>query len=370
MFGTLALRRAWWAALAIAALAIALAVALPSMMARGADHLDAPLVMEDGRVDINDVYAFQSPTNPDNTVLIMTVNPLAGMASPTAFHPSARYEFLIDDDGNAKPDRRIFVAFSQERNGEQRVVVVGNGGIFGLGKTGQDVRLLRGGMLHAGLFDDPFFFDLVAFRNVLAGAGTLPRNPDSEVNGVDFFAGANVSAIVLEIPTKQLKSSRNDDDDAEDEMMNGSDSNIGVWARTALKGKRVDRMGRPAINTVFIPSANKDAFNMGEPRDDREDFGGDVTSALLTLSGLDGSGYTQEQAEAIKDILLPDILTIDTASSAGFLNGRRLADDVIDAELPIATGGLFGGSPVLTTDEVPGNDVPYLSTFPYLAPPH
>jgi len=32
-------------------------------------------------------------------------------------------------------------------------------------------------------------------------------------------------------------------------------------------------------------------------------------------------------------VVAPDILTYDTSSSAGFLNGRQFSDDVIDAEL-------------------------------------
>ena len=48
--------------------------------ALAADHLDAPVLRAPGQGgrDINDVYAFQSPTNPANSVLVMTVNPFAG----------------------------------------------------------------------------------------------------------------------------------------------------------------------------------------------------------------------------------------------------------------------------------------------------
>ena len=58
---------------------------------------------KDSRVDINDLYAF---SNGDDTVLIMTVGPLAGSGipgtGPAEFHPKGKYEFLIDDDGDAK----------------------------------------------------------------------------------------------------------------------------------------------------------------------------------------------------------------------------------------------------------------------------
>ncbi len=61
------------------------------------------------------------------------------------------------------------------------------------------------------------------------------------------------------------------------------------------------------------------------------------------------------------DILLPDILTVDFSSNAGFLNGRQLVDDVIDIELGIVTNG------AVTTDCV-NNDSAFPGTFPYLAP--
>lgn len=368
---TISLRKTWWSFFALVALAVSLAVGLPAILAQGADHLDAPLVQNDGRLDINDVYAFQSPTNPDNTVLIMTVNPLAGVLSPTTFHPDALYELKIDNTGDAVEDITYRLKFSQPSSKSaapsQSVTlwkdegtgfaVIAEGKVSAPAKSDKAkpriIPVDGGGSLFAGLRDDPFFFDLVAFQNALGGTGTLPRDPDSEINGVDFFAGVNVSAIVLELPSDMF----------------GSDD-IGVWAITKFKGQQVDRLGRPVINTVFIPAENKDAFNAGEPRNDRRDFNEDVVGSLLFLSGLDGTGYSEVQAQAIANVLLPDILTINTSSTSGFLNGRTLEDDVIDIELPIATGGFFGGSPVLTTDEVPANDVPFLSEFPYLAPPH
>ncbi len=72
--------------------------------AYAADHLDAPAVKTDGRTDINDVYAFRSPTDHAKTVLIMTVNPLAGTQNGTTFHPDAKYQFVVDNDGDAESD--------------------------------------------------------------------------------------------------------------------------------------------------------------------------------------------------------------------------------------------------------------------------
>ncbi|MCZ6866847.1 MAG: DUF4331 family protein, partial [Chloroflexi bacterium] len=192
------------------------------------------------------------------------------------------------------------------------------------GQTGQTIALAGGGTLRAGLFDDPFFFDLNAFLGVYPFC-SAPGGPAGST-GADFFAGFNVSAIVMELPSSILGPSK-----------------IGVWARTKLNG-RVDRMGRPAINTVFIPADSKNAFNKGRPRNDLKDF----SSFLGAFAG----------------VLLPDILTVDTSSTAGFLNGRQLVDDVIDIELQIITGSPTAG------DCVDANDVGFPGVFPYLAPAH
>ena len=64
--------------------------AYPCLSARAADHLDAPILVGNGQLDINDVYAFQSPSNADNTVLIMTVNPRVVLLGTIAVHAGER----------------------------------------------------------------------------------------------------------------------------------------------------------------------------------------------------------------------------------------------------------------------------------------
>ena len=54
--------------------------------------------------------------------------------------------------------------------------------------------------------------------------------------------------------------------------------------------------------------------------------------------------------------------------TAGFPNGRRLGDDVVDIELQVVAGFLIGKK-VPLGDGVDRNDKPFLSTFPYLAGP-
>jgi hypothetical protein len=325
--------------------ALAAVMAVAALPAEAADHLDAPLVETDGRLDINDVYAFQSPTNSDNVVLAMTVNPVAGVESPTTFSQKGRYVLKIDADGDARADRRLRFEFSKpDAAGVQDVRLRGGEGLRANGTTGEDIAVAGGGTLHAGLFDDPFFFDLAAFRDDLnfcpGGVGT------------NFFAGLNVTAIVVEIPSEAVTEQPSDIG-----ARAGESSEIGVWATTRSKDGRFDRMGRPAINTVFIPSDQKNAFNAGSPRDDQANFRDEVVATLLML------GNDQATADMLADVLLPDILTIDVSDPSGFLNGRRLQDDVIDAELNLISGG------AITTDCV-ANDSTFQASFPYLGPPN
>ena len=128
-------------------------------------------------------------------------------------------------------------------------------------------------------------------------------------------------------------------------------------------------MGRPAINTVFnITDGEKDLTNLTNPNDDRSTMK-DTTVAVLNAFGAvvtnaGGTAYTPAQVNGIANVLLPDTLTIKLGSTAGFLNGRKLSDDVINAEFSLVTNGN------VTSDGVDANDVAFGGSFPYLASPH
>jgi hypothetical protein len=323
--------------LAAAAVAGAAAVAFAILPIGASDHLDAPLVKKDGRTDINDVYVFQSPRNANKVVLAMTVNPGAGVISGTSFDPKARYSFDIDTNGDAIADKSIRVKFDPvSKNGHQRLELNGPG-ISAKGAVGDRLSVKGDGQRHsvgvvrAGVFDDPFFFDLDAFRNGLqfcsGGVGT------------NFFAGLNTSAIIVEVPKS---------------VVTGASSSIGIEGRTTDKhGVQIDRFGRPAINTVFNHTdADKNAFNAGRPADDQANFRTNVVDTLLSL------GNSTETANSLADFLLPDVMTVDLAQPTVFPNGRGLADDVIDTELNLISGG------AVPTDCV-ANDSTLRDTFPY-----
>ena len=73
------------------------------------------------------------------------------------------------------------------------------------------------------------------------------------------------------------------------------------------------------------------------------------------------NGGDSATAAGLTGVLLPDVLTFDTSDSSGFLNGRALADNVIDAELQLITGNPNASDGVLA------NDVAFLDVFPFLA---
>jgi hypothetical protein len=323
--------------------------------ARAADHLDAPGLTPPGgsiQTDITDLYAFRSPTNPQNSVLVLNVNgvlpgdwtfargiPGVGHTNPVS------YNINVDNNGDARADVRLRIRFgAPATDGSQSFEVKANHRVLiprGLGEStafGAPAHIVMhdGVTAFAGRRDDPFFFDLAAFRN---GLQFCPGGV-----GTDFFLGKNVSSIVLELPSRLLTRGPNH-------------PQIGVWATTKAGHTQIDRMGRPAINTVFLHGDRKNLFNEGRPRNDQRDFRGDVVDTLISL------GNSEDRANALADVLLPDILTFDTSSSAGFLNGRQLSDDVIDAELNLITNG------AVTTDCV-ANDSSFLSAFPYVGNPN
>ena len=144
-----------------------------------------------------------------------------------------------------------------------------------------------------------------------------------------------------------------------------------------------DQMGRPAINTVFVSSGSKDAFNTTVPSNQGALFQSMFQSNLMALSpafnnstDTNALGFTAAQ---FTTALATDVLTVSMIGATTFfdgtnvLTGRALADDVITVELILIFGGETGLStpefPQFSDDNVDANDKAFLSSFPYLASP-
>ena len=72
----------------------------------------------DQRLDLCDLYAFQSPADPTRTVLILNANPNAD-----ALHPDAIYRLAIDNDADLQNDIAFSFVFSEPADGRQTVDV-------------------------------------------------------------------------------------------------------------------------------------------------------------------------------------------------------------------------------------------------------
>lgn len=348
----------------------------PIAPAFAADHRDSPAINGDGRADLLDVYAFLNPNDPSKVVLALTVNPLTiGGAAQIAFAEDVLYQFKIDNNGDYKEDLVIQATFTPAVPGPQQFTIFGpakpkktgaantilkatpadtiTGPADGTITTQGDVKVF------AGLRDEPFFFDQIfIFRalGILPGGAITNRGP-----GINFYAGLNVSALCVEVPAALLR---------------GAESNqtIRIWSTTSrsVVTKRsttkpnkdtpsyvqIDRTAVPTLNTVLIPKPLKDAFNQATPDRDIALFSNIASNSLFAINS--DAAYSDTVAHTV----LPDVLTLDLTSQAGFPNGRRPQDDVIDAVLNIASNG------AVTNDNVPANDKTFLSDFPFLATPH
>jgi len=279
--------------------------------------------------------------------------------------------------------------------------------------------VLGGGKSFVGPVDDPFFVDLGA---VFDGINIdKPGRPNiglgNQGGGRDDVSGYNTHSFVLQVPEAAVTS-----DGRSVAGPNAKNAVIGVWASTdrrrmnVLRGDRrnyrqndwvqVSRLGNPLINEVVIPIGQKDKFNATSPSNDLKNFGTyilnpepakllnalfglgvketnrtDLATALGTgLPGLNQISKKPAVADTLKLNLgvppaaNPNRFGALAGDIAGFPNGRRLGDDVTDIELRVIAGALLkpeeGGKQIPLGDGVDQNDLPFRSTFPYVALPH
>ena len=182
-----------------------------------ADHIDAPAV-SGNTTDIADFYAFESKENSDNLVFAVT---LQGLLSPgntgmASFDEDVLIEINIDNDADNVEDFVIqviprdgkmyaFGPYVPQSTGTASTIDENVEPIVAdITKYGDAAKIGTDGTskLFAGPRDDPFFFDLGAYTEIINGNATSFNSP-----GTDSFAGTNVLSVVVEVPKDQLGNS-------------------------------------------------------------------------------------------------------------------------------------------------------------------
>jgi hypothetical protein len=303
--------------------------------------------------------------------------------------------------------------------GENLFVMPSNVGVSSIrdynGQLGNGVHNLTGhdARVFAGPRDEGFYVDLGATFDLLQLRSLVPQLGMP----IDSLAGYNVHSIAIEVPISALTRTGTRPANATD-----PNATIGVWSTasrmstTTRSGSgqthsgdwvQVSRLGNPLVNEVVLPLALKDAFNGLQPTGDaaalnfvtnpllpplmqalfgvqtpptpRNDL---VTIFLTGIAGLNQIGTTPRPSEmlrlntAIPPSSRPHRLGVLGGDLAGFPNGRRVGDDVVD----VALQAVAGATPLTPDfvrvpnnrlgDGVDQNDKEYLSAFPFLTVPH
>lgn len=283
--------------------------------------------------------------------------------------------------------------------------------------------LPNGGRVFAGQRDEGFYIDV-------GGAfDTLKLKSIGATGGVDSTAGFNVNTIAIEVPIQELTRSG-----AVPAGPTAPDAVIGVWAVSSRQRisvlrsdfnsddedalntgpfQQVSRLGSPLVNELIIPLKLKDRFNASTPANDSQ-FAQFVTNPQLAqlmsavfgitvpqsprndlvaifatgipVNNVTGPNFTTFLSDgrphemmrlnvAIPPSANPSRLGLLAGDVAGYPNGRRVFDDVVDISLRAVAGGTpftpaTNISPNNTLgDGVANNDVPFLTRFPYLGTP-
>ena len=283
---------------------------------------------------------------------------------------------------------------------------------FSAVEAGGVTSLRGGGKTIVAPADDAFFVDLGAiFDGINIDKPGRPMiGLGNQGGGKDDVAGYNTKSFVLQVPEREVTRDRKSVSD-----MSSKNAVVGVWSTTERKrgsvlssgrkhGKRgrwvqVSRLGNPLINEVIIPIGRKDKFNATSPANDAKNFGAfalspeparilnalfdldiqednrtDIVQALLTgVPGLTQIGKKPAAADTLKLNLgvapaaNPNRFGVLAGDLAGFPNGRRLTDDVVDIELRVIAGALLSPPKNIPLgDGVDQNDKPLRSVFPYV----
>ncbi len=279
------------------------------------------------------------------------------------------------------------------------------------------------GKVFVGQRKDPFVVSLGKTFDL------LNLNPLATSGGKDSLADKNVTSFVLEVPIACVTSP--------------GEPVIGAWTTASMRQVRlldgtpssglrttdkvggpwvqVSRLGMPLVNEVVIGLKDKDRFNASKPRNDGQfaDYVTNPTFPAIVESLFGSAGVKAPTNFPRKDLITAfltgvpglnqpknikpsEMLRLNTSiaptpkgsqktlgvlsgDNAGFPNGRRPGDDIVDATLRVAMGVLctlnapsaFGcvaadapsGGLGYTDDGTPIDDSFFTNAFPYLLTP-
>jgi len=285
----------------------------------------------------------------------------------------------------------------------------------GIYSLAHDVRVF------AGTVADPFFIDLGAAFDSLnfrmaAGGGVLTAAVDADDQhnyAPNTLAGFNVNTIVLEVPIIMLTR------DGKTHPASDKAAVIGTYGTTSRRRvqvlrhesgeenggwAQVQRMGNPLINELIIGTGSKDRFSMDDPSNDSQ-FASFFLSPLLaqifSSIGIPVPAPPRTDLLPLVQYMAPicpgcaaadagpvaDLLRLNTGiapvalshakrlgflagDTAGFPNGRRPTDDVVDIAARAVAGILADANKFGTRigDGVNTATSPVSDTFPFLAP--
>ena len=306
-------------------------------------HLPGPRPgppLGDPRLQLCDLYAFQSPADPHRTALVLTANPLGG-----PLHPGAVYRLAIDHSGDLRNDIAFSFVFSAPVDGAQTADVY-----LAVGAQASTVAAV-GSQIFGGVavsFGERSTVVRSGEFTFAAGARSDPSFADRTGTGQDCHAEANVIAMTMELPNSYLSPS----------------PDVRIWARCSMledgQWFHADRAGRPLLGSLIATGDTITQYRAGEPNRDRERWMGSLVDTMARTGG-----YTRGEAIASIEAehTLPDVLTYDPSQPAKYPNGRALTDDVVAYRLAFLTKRR-NPSPALK----PHTD--FSPEFPYLGPPH
>ncbi|GGK68711.1 DUF4331 family protein [Rufibacter glacialis] len=309
------------------AVAILFAAGVSSNYLESSSHREAPIIANDPLADNTDVYAFRSPTNPNNVVIVANFIPFQlPHGGPNYYNFGEDIAYDIHVKNNARTDYSDVIyrfEFKQEnedpttffkiRLGKENVkatytinksldggktwsMILDNGRVApynvgprsiesAVGLNSNYDALMRSSIMSTtddskvfcGPVDDPFFIDV---------GGIMDLGNIRAANAPDGLAKLNVHTIAMEIPIYRVTEFFRPIDQAFDIL--DSRFTIGVWASASRKQMtvrntdgtvtqsgpyvQVSRLGMPLTNEVIIPIGRKDEWNATPSTMDKKDF--------------------------------------------------------------------------------------------------